>query len=654
MTATDMHTDTRLGCWFQPLRACFRVWAPAAGKVEWIRGRPGPGPREGQDSAQPAGVGAEPQASKPAAMEREPGGTWFLSEKDFLPGDRYAYAVDGAGPFPDPASRFQPEGVHAFSQGVDLAALSFRHGNPPLPPRSNRVIYELHVGTFTPEGTFAAAAGKLAYLRDLGVTLVELMPVAAFPGRWNWGYDGVSLFAPDRNYGTPEELCGLIDAAHALGLGVLLDVVYNHLGPDGNYLAAFSPEYFTATSRTPWGDGMNLNGPGSHQVRRFFLENALQWLRDYRCDGLRLDATHAFNDDGDNPFLAQLSREARAAMPEREILLYAEDHRNPNHFCLPFSKSGYALDGVWADDWHHHVRRHVTGDGEGYFQPFLGSLELIAYTLQQGWHRNGKGEGYLGTGSDPTSLAYDNFVIFLQNHDQVGNRPMGERLHHQISPNRFRALTALLLLAPETPLIFMGQEWAASTPFQFFTDHHPELGLKVTEGRRREFAGFSAFRDPRVRDLIPDPQDPGTWSRSKLRWSELDRPEHAAVLRWHRLLLRLRREHAAMHSADRGSSTVLHAGDAGIILYRRAGLKLLACAVCIAEGGGTLEISRSAAGATGTAAGGWTHLTGSEDAEFFPGFSEAAWPIREYAIGEGRLGLEFRRAGAWIAEAEAA
>jgi maltooligosyltrehalose trehalohydrolase len=642
MTAPGTDTETRLGCWFRPASACFRVWAPAAATLEWIRG--GAGGAEGAHEAA--------EATERLAMQREPDGTWYLAVAGFLPGDTYAFRVDGAGPFPDPASRRQPQGVHGFSQGVDLEALAFRHANPPLPPRSNRVIYELHVGTFTPEGTFSAARGKLAYLRDLGVTLVELMPVAAFPGRWNWGYDGVSLFAPDRNYGTPEDLGALVDEAHGLGMGVLLDVVYNHLGPDGNYLAAFSRNYFLASSRTPWGEGVNLTGPGSHQVRRFFLENALQWLRDYRFDGLRLDATHALNDDGDNPFLAQLSAGVRQALPDRDVLLYAEDHRNPNHFCLPFSKGGYALDGVWADDWHHHVRRHVTGDGEGYFQPFLGSLDLIAYTLQQGWHRNGTGTGYLGTGSDPTSLAYDNFVIFLQNHDQVGNRAMGERLHHVINPQRFLALTALLLLAPETPLLFMGQEWAADTPFQFFTDHHPELGLKVTEGRRSEFAGFSAFREPRLRHLIPDPQDPATWSRSKLRWFEAEQPGHASVLEWHRLLLRLRREHAAAQSADRGSSTVLHADGAGIILYRRAGRMLLACAVCIAEGGGTLELAWK--GEPGAAMGPWKHLADSETDGAEADGSKKAFPIRSYPIGQGRLGLEFRRAGAWIAEAGAA
>lgn len=507
-----------LGATAGPGGTTFRVWAPAARRIEVAieGGASHPlAPREhGYHEALVAGAGA---------------------------GTRYRYRIDGAGPFPDPASRSQPEGVHGPSEVVDPAAFRWTDAGWAGLSLEALSVYELHVGTFSPEGTFAGAAARLPHLVELGVSAIELLPVADFPGNRNWGYDGVSLFAPARCYGTPDDLRRLVDEAHRLGLGVLLDAVYNHLGPDGNHLGAYGP-YFTSRHATPWGDALNFDGEGSPEVRAFFAENALRWIREFHVDGLRLDATHAIVDDSPRHFLAELAERVRRDAG-RPALLVAEDDRNLARMVRPASGDGWGLDAVWADDLHHQVRVRLAGDRDGYFADFDGTSADLAATLRRGWFYVGQHSGFRDEprGTDPAGIPLERFVVCLQNHDQVGNRAFGDRLHEAVDPAALRAATALLLLAPETPLLFQGQEWAASSPFLYFTDHEPGLGRLVTEGRRKEFSRFRAFADPATRERIPDPQAASTFEASRLRWEELGREPHASTLRLHRALLDLRR-----------------------------------------------------------------------------------------------------------------
>ena len=460
-------------------------------------------------------------------------------------GARSRYRVEGHGPWPDPCARWQPDGVHGPSMVVNPRAFTWTDATWRGVPRPRLVVYELHVGTFTPEGTFDAAAARLPFLRDLGVTAIELMPIAAFPGTRNWGYDGGALFAPSERYGSPDALRGLVDAAHGLGMAVLLDVVYNHLGPDGAYLAAVMPTIFTDRHQSPWGRGINLDGPGCASVRRMLCDNALHWLIEYHMDGLRLDATHALADEGPEHFLAQLSREVRDHVGDREVHLIAEDERNLDTLVLPSEDGGLGLTGVWADDFHHAVRRHLAGDHEAWFADFDGSTGEIARAVTDGWVFSGQqADHYAGPrGTSPERVSIEAPVICLQNHDQVGNRAHGERLHHQVPLGAWLAASTLLLTAPETPMLFMGQEWAASTPFLYFTDHDEELGARVVEGRRHEFGRFSAFGDPATRDRIPSPQARDTFASSVLRWDEVMQPPHAHVLAQTRTLLGIRQAH---------------------------------------------------------------------------------------------------------------
>ena len=485
----------------------FRVWAPAAKGVNLVT-----------DTAEP--------------MARGDDGLWMLRREDAGPGVRYRFRLDG-GDFPDPYSRFQPEGVHGPSQVVAPASPASWQGLD----ADRLAIYECHIGAFTPEGTFDAAIEKMAYLKALGVTALEIMPVAEFSGRWNWGYDGVDWFAPSRAYGGPEGLRRLIEAAHGQGIGVLLDVVYNHFGPEGNYLRHFSPDYFTGRYHTPWGDAINYEG--CPQARRLAIDNALYWLGEYGADGLRLDATFAIFDGSPKHLLRELSEAVRAERPG--AILIAETHENDVRYLLPMDQGGWGFDAVWADDFHHAVRRRLAGDAEGYYQDYAGTIDEIARTLNQGFLYEGQRSAYSGhpRGTPARGRSPREFVYCLQNHDQVGNRAFGDRLSGSISSGLYLAASALLLLAPSTPLLFMGQEFAASTPFLYFTDHSPDLGKLVTEGRRAEFASFSAFADPDRRERIPDPQAQATFLASKLDWREA---EDSPVLRLYQECLRLRRE----------------------------------------------------------------------------------------------------------------
>jgi maltooligosyltrehalose trehalohydrolase len=513
----------------------------------------------------------------PAAEEVRPlhpvGAGWFAGEAEGIgAGARYRYRLDGGDAFPDPASRSQPDGVHEPSEAVDPSTFEWTDGGWTGVPLDDLVIYELHVGTFTPEGTFDAAVERLDEMAALGVTAVEPMPVASFPGARNWGYDGVSLFAPQATYGGPDGLRRFVDAAHARGLAVILDVVYNHLGPEGNYLHAFTGgRYFTDRHQTPWGDAVNFDGPESASVREFVINNSLHWVHEYHVDGLRLDATHAIVDDSAEHVLAEMERRVRESLPPgRHFVFIAEDERNERRVVTPRSEEGLGIDAVWADDFHHQLRRRLAGDHESYFADYGGTVEEMVETLRKGWFYEGQTSPNHGRprGTPAEGLPPAAFVHCIQNHDQVGNRALGDRLHHGLDPAAYRAAVALLLLSPYTPLLWMGQEWAASSPFLYFTDHPEELGRLVTEGRRKEFQKFSAFADPGTRERIPDPQAEETFTRSKLDWDERERMPHAGILALHRALLHLRRTHPALRRRDRDAFAVHALGPHALSLLR--------------------------------------------------------------------------------------
>ncbi|GJL79701.1 MAG: hypothetical protein NPINA01_26900 [Nitrospinaceae bacterium] len=483
--------------------------------------------------------------------------------------------------------------MHGPSEVVDPSQFIWTDGNWNGLELEELILYELHVGTFSPEGTFNGVRKKLEHLRGLGITAIQLMPVADFPGNRGWGYDGVDLFSPARCYGTPDELRQLVDTAHAMQLSVFLDVVYNHLGPEGAYLGAFSPYYFSSKHKSPWGDAVNLDGKHCRHVRDFFIENALHWIHEYHIDGLRLDATHAMVDESPIHFLKDLAERVRCSLPEeRTVLLIAEDDRNQAQLIQPRDQGGYGLDAVWADDFHHQVRRMLARDDDGYFQDFTGLAQDLAKTMQQGWFYTGQHSAFRknprGTPTDGIPLT--RFVHCIQNHDQIGNRALGDRLNFNVDPASFRAVSALLLLSPATPLIFMGQEWAASTPFCYFTDHPEELGKAVTEGRRNEFRHFKAFANPESRNAIPDPQAPATFQNCKLNWNERDQEPHSGTLRLYQKLLHLRKTETALKKSE-NSFFSAEALDKNIVAFKRGtsdGASLLV--VSCLEGLGSVDL----------------------------------------------------------------
>jgi len=456
-------------------------------------------------------------------------------------GQDYQYSLDGAAGLPDPRSRWQPGGVHGASQVLGSLADARTPARTVFraAPLNEAVIYEIHVGTFTPEGTYAAAQLKLPHLCELGVTHIELMPLATFPGQRGWGYDGVDLFAPFPAYGTPAELAAFVHACHSAGLAVLLDVVYNHLGPDGNYLAAYGP-YFTDRYRTGWGAAINYDGPQSDEVRRFVIDNALMWLNDYQFDGLRLDAVHAIFSFEAVHFLEELSTEVRALSKQvgRPLLLIAESDLNDPRLVHSAARGGYGLDAHWADDFHHALHRYFTGETDGYYADFHG-LRDVATALRDGYVYQGQHSAHRGRrhGRLPAGVEPHQLIVSAQNHDQIGNRAQGERLSSLLEMGPLKAVAALTLLSPFVPLLFQGEEWGASTPFLYFTDHQdPELGRLVAEGRSKEFSAF------RWAGAVPNPQDASTFERSKLDWSELSKPRHAEIFEWYRRLIRLKKD----------------------------------------------------------------------------------------------------------------
>jgi maltooligosyltrehalose trehalohydrolase len=545
MTPDVAHTEDR-----------YRVWAPSAREVTLrIDGRE-------------------------HAMTADADGWFALAGVPAEPGARYAFRLDdGELWLPDPRSPSQPDGVHADSEVVDLRSL---REDSSWEGRSlrGRVLYELHVGTFTagPDGrggTFDSAIERLDALVELGVDAVELLPIATFPGDRGWGYDGVGLYATHAAYGGPAGLARFVGAAHRRGLAVVLDVVHNHLGPAGNYLGMFGP-YFTEEHETPWGAAVNLDQPGSRQVRDFLLGSARQWLVDVGLDGLRLDAVHELKDDSSRHFLAELADAVTdwEAETGRPLTLIAESDRNQPTTVTPTARGGLGMDMQWADDVHHGVHAWITGESAGYYADF-GSAETLATVLSRIFLHAGEWSSFRGetwgAPVDPGSPDYDahSFVTFLQDHDQIGNRATGDRIHHGIDPARHAAAIALVLLGPGTPMLFQGEEWAASTPFTFFTDHDEELGPLVSAGRAEEFAAMGWA------EQVPDPQLRSTFESSILRWEERGRGEHAEMLGWYRTLIGLRREHPELHDPDLRTTSVEVLAEETVLL-RRGRLAVLA------------------------------------------------------------------------------
>ena len=500
----------------------FRLWAPSAQSVElWLADR-----------------------QQGFAMPRDAAGWAERVTRDAPAGTRYSFRIDGGLLVPDPGSRYQPLDVHGPSEVVDPYDYAWSdsewHGIAP----ERLVFYEIHVGTFTREGTFAAVADRLDHLVALGVTAVELMPVADFPGRWGWGYDGVLPFAPEATYGQPEDLKALVEACHARGFAVFLDVVYNHFGPEGNYLHRYAPAFFSLDRKTPWGDALNFDAPGSEVARAFVVHNALYWLEEFHLDGLRLDAVHAMADGSSDHVLTELAR-AVVEGPGRDRLVHLVLENNANETRLliragPDKRPLFLAQ--WNDDLHHALHVVLTGEQGGYYEDYQPPLPHLARSLTEGFAYQGQWSAYRGRarGEPSAGLPPTSFVGFLQNHDQVGNRAFGERLTALAPAEAVRAATAILLLAPSIPLLFMGQEWAAPEPFLFFSDLGKDLGPLVSEGRRREFERFPEFALAESREQIPDPQAEPTRTRSVLRWDRVGMPPHADWLAFHRHLLEVR------------------------------------------------------------------------------------------------------------------
>jgi maltooligosyltrehalose trehalohydrolase len=491
------------------------VWAPSASNVAMVT------------------------ANERIEMRREERGWWRTELSTGLSRADYGFSLDGGPPLPDPRSPYQPHGVHGLSRPVDHSAFKWSDARWRQAPLSSAIIYEMHVGTFTPAGTFDAAIERLDYLRDLGVTHLELMPIAEFSGARGWGYDGVDLYAPHHSYGGPDAMKRFVDAAHRRGLGVILDVVYNHLGPEGGYLGKFGP-YFTDSYRTPWGDAVNLDDRDSDEVRQFFCDNAKMWLRDYHVDGLRLDAVHTIFDASAIHFLEQLATQVRELEGEvgRSLIVIAESDLNLPRIVTPREAGGYGLDAQWNDDFHHALHTILTGESAGYLADF-GSIEQLAKSLARGFVYDGtySSSRRRRHGAPVAGLSAHRFIAFAQNHDQVGNRAMGERFGHLVTIDQLKIAAAILITAPFVPMLFQGEEWNASSPFQYFTDHQDaELAETVRKGRKAEFA-------PLVADAsdIPDPQAPQTFERSMLDWDERERRAHREILEWYRRLIGLRR-----------------------------------------------------------------------------------------------------------------
>ncbi|HXL91508.1 MAG TPA: malto-oligosyltrehalose trehalohydrolase [Streptosporangiaceae bacterium] len=487
----------------------------------------------------------------------------------------YRFRLDDGDPLPDPRSLWQPYGINGPSRVYDHGAFSWTDDAWRGVPLSGSVLYELHTGTFTAEGTFDAAITRMDYLCELGITTIELMPVAAFPGDHGWGYDGVNLWAVHDPYGGPDGLKRLVDAAHARGLAVLLDVVYNHLGA-GNRLADFGP-YFTNAYSTPWGLAVNLDQPGSDEVRAFLIGNALMWLRDYHLDGLRLDAVHAMRDTRAVHFLEELADDVQAleARVKRELTLIAESDLNDPRMVTAGEAGGYGLDAQWSDDFHHAVHATITGERDGYYADFA-SMAALAKTYTRVFFHDGTWSSFRGrTHGRPVDVLHTpghRFLGYLQDHDQIGNRAVGDRITADVPADLARVAAGLVLTAPFTPMLFMGEEWAASTPWQYFTDHiDPDLARAVADGRRKEFAAYGWATED-----VPNPQDETTFLNSKLDWPERHREPHASMLSWYRELIALRHARPELTDSRLDRITVQYDEQARWLLVHRGPLGIAA------------------------------------------------------------------------------
>jgi maltooligosyltrehalose trehalohydrolase len=527
----------------------FEVWAPRARTMEVKVG------------------------NKKFALAQKARGWWSAEVEEAGPNTDYGFVIDGLEPpLPDPRTQWQPNSVHGESRVVDHAAFVWSDDLWQAPPLSSALIYELHLGTFTPEGTFKAAESHLDYLKELGVTHVELMPVANFPGKRGWGYDGVDLYAPFNGYGEPDDLKHFVNACHGKGLAVLLDVVYNHLGPVGNYLEKFGP-YFTNSHSTPWGGAVNFEETGATEVRRYLIDNALMWLADYHMDGLRLDAVHAFNDRSAIHFLEQLTGEVRRleAALGKHFYLIAESDLNDPRLVKAEEAGGYGLDAQWSDDFHHALFAVISGERAGYYADF-GTIAQLAKALRCVFVYDGNYSEYRGRnhGRQVVGLSGHRFVGFVQNHDQVGNRAQGERVSHEAGEGRAKIAAALVLTAPFVPMLFQGEEFGASAPFLYFTDYEdPELGRLISEGRKKEFEAFGW-----APDQIPDPQDEQTFTQSRLNWAELTEEPHASLLQWHKDLISLRHKRSELSDGNLNAVNVRFNEEAQWLVLERGSLRI--------------------------------------------------------------------------------
>jgi maltooligosyltrehalose trehalohydrolase len=549
----------------------FQVWAPEANTV------------------------AVQIGSRSYALAKCERGWWSAAVDGAGAGTEYTFSVNGGHATPDPRSAFQPRGIHGPSQIVDHSAFAWSDAHWQAPPLGSAVIYEMHIGTFTAQGTFLSAIERLDHLVELGVTHLELMPVSEFSGSSGWGYDGVDIYAPHHEYGSTDELKRLVDACHARGLAVLLDVVYNHLGPTGNYLSRFGP-YFTQAYQTPWGTAVNLDQEGSQEARRFLVENALMWLRDYHFDGLRLDAVHAFYDRSAVHFLEELSAEVDrlSAHLGRYFTLIAESDLNDPKLVTPREAGGFGLDAQWSDDFHHAVHAVLTGETNGYYEDF-GSLAQVAKALRNAFVYDGIYSPHRKRvhGRPVIHLSGHHFLAYVQNHDQIGNRARGERLCHLINDDRCKIAAALIFTSAFIPMLFQGEEFGASSPFQYFTHHDdPELAHSVSEGRKNEFRAFGWQPEE-----VPDPQGETTFGDSKLKWDELEREPHASLLDWHRKLIALRRKHTVLTDGRMENVEVRFDDEARWLSMRRGEIQVVCNlaadtqAVAIESAGATLALA---------------------------------------------------------------